>query len=203
MIDNGASACITNNLKDFVGRSHRINQQIKHIAGHAQATHRGTVRWKIEDDTGKVHSININITYYMAGMPNRTLSQQHFAQVRNDHHPQPEGMGLITNSKNITLNWGQRRYIMTIPQDKNLNLGLMWMAPGSEAFTAYLATMPNDRVDGIQAFMSHVIVENADSNNDTSLQPKDPDVDKVESHVDTTTMIQEDEGPVTKFGMQD
>ena len=38
MINDRASACITNNLTDFVGRSHRINQEIKGIAGHAQVT---------------------------------------------------------------------------------------------------------------------------------------------------------------------
>ena len=43
MIDDGASACITNNLTDFIGRAHCINQQIKGIAGHAQAMHKGTV----------------------------------------------------------------------------------------------------------------------------------------------------------------
>ena len=86
MIDNGASACITNDLKNFIGRSRRINQPIKGIAGHAWATHRGTVLWRIEDDTGKVHSININGTYYMAGMPNQILSPQHFAQAAIDHH---------------------------------------------------------------------------------------------------------------------
>ena len=70
MIDDRASACITNNLTDLIGRSHRINQQIKGIAGHAQAMHRGTVQWKIEDNAGKVHSININGTYYMTDVPN-------------------------------------------------------------------------------------------------------------------------------------
>ena len=84
MIDDGASACITNDLKDFISRSCHINQLIKGIAGHAQATHRGMVLWKIEDDTGKVHSININGTYYMASMPNQFLSPQHFAQVVRD-----------------------------------------------------------------------------------------------------------------------
>ena len=70
MIDNRASACITNNLADFVGRAHCINQQIKGIAGHAQAMHKGMVQWKIEDDTGKVHLIYIKDTYYMANVPN-------------------------------------------------------------------------------------------------------------------------------------
>ena len=43
MINDGTSACITNNLADFVGRARHINQQIKGIAGHAQAMHKGTV----------------------------------------------------------------------------------------------------------------------------------------------------------------
>ena len=207
MIDGGASVCITNDLKDFVDRSRCISQWIKGIAGHAEATHRGTVRWKIEDDTSKVHSININGTYYMAGMPNRILSPQHFAQAVNDHHPQPGGMGSITNSKNITLFWGQKRHTKTILLDKNLNIGLTWMAPGSEAFTTYLATMPNNRVDGIQAFVSPVIAESADSDDDASLQPKHPvhvpDVDKEGSPMDIRTTIQEDEGATTKFCVQD
>ena len=143
----------------------------------------------------------------MAGMPNRILSPQHFAQAANDHHPQPEGTGSITNSKNIALFWGQQRYTKTILLDKRLNIGLTWMAPGSEAFTAYLATMPKDREDGIQAFVSHVILDDADSDDDASLQPKDPvqvlDVDREEPHVDTRTTIQEDEGATTKFSMQD
>ena len=82
----------------------------------------------------------------------------------------------------------------------------MWTAPGSKAFMAYLATMPNNRVDGIQAFMSHVVPESESSDDDASMQPKDPghvlDVDKEDSPIDTRTTIQEDEGAMTTFGMQ-
>ena len=67
--------------------------------------------------------------------------------------------------------------------------------------------MPKDRGDGIQAFMSHIILDDADSNDDASMQHKDPvqapDVDREEPHMDTRTTIQEDEGATTKFGMQD
>ena len=67
--------------------------------------------------------------------------------------------------------------------------------------------MPNDRVDRIQAFVSHVIPESADSNYNASLQPKDlvqvPDVDMEGSPVDIRTTIQENEGASTKFGVQD
>ena len=124
MIDDRASSCITNNLANFVGKAHCINQRIKGIAGHAQATHKGTVRWKIKDNNGKVHLIYIKYTCYMANVPNQILSPQYFAQVANDHCPNPEGMGSITNSKNITLFWGQWKYVKTIPLDKNQALFL-------------------------------------------------------------------------------
>ena len=133
--------------------------------------------------------IYIKDTYYMADVPNRILSPQHFAQVANDHCPSPEGTGSITNSKNITLFWGQRKYAKTILLDKNLNIGLTWMVSGDEEFTAYMAMMPSNRVDQIQAFVSHVIPEDEDADDDTSMQPRDPvqalDTDEGESPVDT------------------
>ena len=88
----------------------------------------------------------------MADVRNQILSPQHFAQVANDHFPSPDWMGSITNSKNITSFWGQQKYAKTIPLDKNLNIGLIWMAPGDKEFTAYMAMMPSNRVDQIQAF---------------------------------------------------
>ena len=207
MIDDGALACITNNLADFVGKACHINQWIKGIAGHAQATHKGTVRWKLDDDTGRVHSIHIKYAYYMADVPNQILSPQHFAQVANDHRPSPEGMGLITDSKNVTLFWGQWKYAKTIPFDKNLNIGLTWMAPGDEEFIAYMETMPSNRVDQIQAFVSHIIPDDKDADDDASMQPRDlvqaPDTDEEESPVDTGTTVQGDKGATTAFSMQD
>ena len=126
----------------------------------------------------------------------------------NDHRPSLEGMGLITDSKNVTLFWGQQKYAKTIPLDKNLNIGLTWMVPGDKEFTAYMAMIPSDRVDQIQAFVSHIIPDDQDADDDASMQPRDlvqaPDTNKEESPVDTgTTTIQGDEGATTTFGMQD
>ena len=106
----------------------------------------------------------------------------------NDHCPRPEGMGTITDSKYIRFFWGQQKYAKTIPLDKNLNIGLTWTAPGDEEFAAYMATMLNDRVDQIEAFVSHIIPDDEDADNDASMQPKDPvqarDTDEEESPVD-------------------
>ena len=49
-VDDGASACITNDKNDFIGTLKTISGKVNGINGQAQATHRGTVRWLIEDD---------------------------------------------------------------------------------------------------------------------------------------------------------
>ena len=55
MVDNGASASITPHLTDFISPPKPINSKVKGIGGHAQATYKGTVQWKIQDDQGQSH----------------------------------------------------------------------------------------------------------------------------------------------------
>ena len=55
MLDEGTSACIMNDANDFIEPPKRVNKKVKGIKGHAQATHRGTLKWYIEDDHGLVH----------------------------------------------------------------------------------------------------------------------------------------------------
>ena len=74
MLDDGASACITNNFKDFTDPPKWADRKVKGIKGHAQATHRGTVKWYIEDDHGLVHVMIINGAYLTTGQ--RSLSHR-------------------------------------------------------------------------------------------------------------------------------
>ena len=55
MLDDGASACITNDKDDFIVPPKRVDMKVKGIKGDANATHRGTIKWHIEDDQGLVH----------------------------------------------------------------------------------------------------------------------------------------------------
>ena len=43
MIDDGASACITNDRDDFIEPPTRVNQKVRGIKGHAKAPHRGMI----------------------------------------------------------------------------------------------------------------------------------------------------------------
>ena len=81
------------------------------------------------------------------------------------------------------------------------------MVPGDEEFTAYMAMIPSDRVDQIQAFVSHTIPDDENADYDASMQPRDlvqaPDTDEGELPADTGTTIQGDEGATATFGIQD
>ena len=65
MLDDGASACITNCKDDFIEPPKRVDRKVKGIKGHANATHRGTLKWYLEDYTGLVHVMIIQGAYPM------------------------------------------------------------------------------------------------------------------------------------------
>ena len=95
----------------------RVDREVKAIKGHAQATHRGILKWHVEDDHGLVHVMLITGAYLIPDAATRILSPQHLAQQANDHYPMAEGTGALTTSKNITLFWAQRRFTKTVPLD--------------------------------------------------------------------------------------
>ena len=44
MLDDGASACITNDKDNFIEPPKRVDRKVNGIKGHAKATHRGTLK---------------------------------------------------------------------------------------------------------------------------------------------------------------
>ena len=117
MVDDGASACITNDKNDFIGTPKPISRKVNRINGQPQATpHRETVRWLIKDDQGVTHVFTITGAYLDPTASTRILSPQHLAQQAQDHYPRAEGTGSTTLSKNIMLVWNQRKQSKTLPQ---------------------------------------------------------------------------------------
>ena len=55
VLDNDASGCITNMKGNFIELPKHVDRKVKGIKGHAKATHRGTIKWHVEDDNGLVH----------------------------------------------------------------------------------------------------------------------------------------------------
>ena len=170
MLDDGASACITNCKEDFIEPPKKVNRKVKGIKGHANATHRGTIKWYLEDDTGLVHVLMIQGAYLIPDAANRILSPQHLAQQANDHYPKAEGTGSLTTSKSITLFWSQRQFVKTVPLDPRTNVGLTTTAAGTRDFRAFCATNDTQETEETNIFTTHVIPDD----DDESFQPSDP-----------------------------
>ena len=204
-LDDGASACITNDINDFIQPPQRVDKMVKGVTGHAQATHWGTLKWYIEDDNGLVHVMVVTGAYLIPETTTRILSPQHLAQQANDHYPTAEGTGALTTSKNITLFWAQRRFTKTVPVDSKTNVGLTTTASGAQSFRAFCATVNSPETKEINIFTAHVIPDEED---DESFQPKDPvepatqdeieqikAMDEIMAEAPKTSLV--DMGPVT------
>ena len=170
MLDDGASACITNDKGDFIEPPKRVDKKVKGIKGHANATHRGTIKWHLEDDQGLVHMMIIRGAYLIPDAPTHILSPQHLAQQADDHYPREEGTGALTTSKNITLFWAQQHFAKTIPLDTKTNVGLTTTASGARSFSAFCATTKAPETKQNNIFTTRVIPDE----DDESFQPKDP-----------------------------
>ena len=170
MIDDGVSACITNDKGDFIEPPTKVNRKVRGIKGHAKATHRGTIKWHVEDDSGLTHVMIIKGAYLISEAATRILSPQHLAQQAGDHFPKEEGTGALTTSKNITLFWSQWRFTKTVPLDPTTNVGLTTTAPGARSFRAFCATFQRPETKQENIFTTHIIPDD----DDKSFQPKDP-----------------------------
>ena len=205
MLDDGASACITKDANDFIEPPKRVNRKVKEIKGHAQATHRGSLKWYIEYDHGLVHVLVITGVYLIPEAATRILSPQHLAQQAHGHYPMAEGTGVLTTSKNITLCWAQKRFTKTVPLDSKTNVGLTTTASGARSFRAFCATVNVPETRQTNIFTTHIIPDEED---DESFQPKDlveiptqdetsqaKTADEVMTAVPKTTVV--DMGPIT------
>ena len=169
MLDDGASACITNNKEDFIEPPKYVDRKVKGIKGHANATHRGTIKWHIEDDQGLVHVMIIRGAYLIPDAPTRLLSP-HLVQQADDRYPMEEGTGAFMTSKNITLFWAQWRFAKTLPLDSKMNVGLTTTASDAHLFRAFCATIEAPETKQPNIFKTHVIPDDEDE----AFQPKDP-----------------------------
>ena len=77
-IDNCASKCMTNNLKDFITKT-PCKIPIQGL-GQSQGTYSGTVCWKWQDDKGKTFSFRLEDVIYVKDLPFRVLSPQCWSQ---------------------------------------------------------------------------------------------------------------------------
>ncbi len=88
----------------------------------------GTVKWKVQDNKGKVHNFILPNTYYSSSVETRLLSPQHWAQVRG----RKRDTCCITYYDAIIMRWNKDKYQITAPLDdrKHRNVGVMRSVAG-------------------------------------------------------------------------
>ena len=122
-IDTGASYCSTTSTNDFLpGTKVRCEITVKGL-GEQQATSKGTVRWRFQDDVGQQHSFDIPDVLHLPHLPHRLLSPQHWAQTFQ------KGAHCDTRGDFLRLEWGSGRYKRTIHFGCN-NIAMIHTAPG-------------------------------------------------------------------------
>ena len=149
-VDNCATRSISPHIKDFVDVPVKCRRYpgLKGINGNISEIYRGTIRWYIPDDTGKVHEITLPDSFYIPKARSRLLSPQHWAQIARDHRPRRRGTWSGTYDDAIELYWQQRKYTLTVPLDpESTNTGTIFSAPGFESFHAS-CTEIDEPIDG-------------------------------------------------------
>jgi hypothetical protein len=151
-VDNRASRCITNDLKDFIDTPVPADVKIYGTNGTSSGTLMGTVEWPIEDDTGRVHNIRIPRTIYSESNRSKLLSPQHWSQEASDRHPIRNGTWCATLDDRIVLFWDQQQYKKTVYllPDRS-NVGVILGAHGTKAYVKAHNSIVKNAGDSIVA----------------------------------------------------
>jgi hypothetical protein len=115
----------------------------KGIAGGLEIKGSGTFCFKIEDDTGKIHTIKLPNSMYVPGLPLTLLCPQHWSQSVATNGEDVSGTYIKQEAYGCRLVWNEGNTTKFVPLDPRTNTPTFNTAPGSfnyEAFEAvYLA----------------------------------------------------------------
>ena len=151
MIDNCCSKCVTNCSTDFVGVPTPVHAEISGVGGPIAILQKGTVKWSIQDDFGRIHHFRIPGTYYAPDAPFRMFSPQHWSKEINRCNSRGKGAWCATYEDKVTLHWGNNGYVRSVLLDPATNVATLFSAPGTKRYQIYEAIMvtqePNVRIN--------------------------------------------------------
>ncbi|CAB9503016.1 unknown protein [Seminavis robusta] len=211
-IDNCSSRCITNCMKDFIGKPTKVNVTVQGIGGTVTATYKGTVRWSIKDDDGRVHHFVIPDTYYNPSTPYRLLSPQHWAKVAEDNLPQQRGTWCATYEDSVELFWGQRSFRRVIPLSSSNNIAIVRSAPSysklhsfcSEIASTVHADIQGSEVDELELLCCPAASISDDESSISSTSSYDDEADwEVRAHPDLPSHVGTEDSRSKEFQQKD
>ena len=99
----------------------------------------GTIKWKVEDDSGKVNTFRIPNSYYVPDGGVRVFIPQHWAKTQKDRKP-TQGTGSTTLADQVTIFWHQRHFSKTVYLDPSTNMETFALVPGYTKYHAFKAS---------------------------------------------------------------
>ena len=155
-IDSLASACMSPYESDFIASSMQPMNRQQKVKPYGKGTaipiaSTGTISWHIEDDQGRRHLFLIPNSIYIPDGSMRLLSPQHWSKESTRQYNMNERNKYTSTqywNRNI-LTWGrQSQYKLTVHNDRNSNVPIMYSAPSIDKYQAYQAqvnqTINND-----------------------------------------------------------
>lgn len=143
-IDTFASYCISPHKEDFIAGTLDIHRRHSKIQPYKKETSvavagKGTIRWKIQDDYGEVHTFSIENALYVPDGCMRLLSPQHVAQQgRIDSQDVPTFSSKQIIDRNV-LEWGsQRQHKCTVHNTTRSNVPVMHTAPSTSSYQVFM-----------------------------------------------------------------
>jgi hypothetical protein len=142
-IDNCCTRSISYDQDDFIQSTlHPVSQcYVKGFGGSiTPITHKGTLSWKMLDDTGQQHDVQLPNSLLVPTSKIRLLSPQHWAQSAKFEGSSMHPVSCTTLEDRVSITWNGGKYVKTIPLDpKGSNTATLWSKPGYEAYIAYSA----------------------------------------------------------------
>jgi Reverse transcriptase (RNA-dependent DNA polymerase) len=138
-IDNRASACMSDDIRDFVGPLSNTDRVVKGFAGSRTTNvQMGTIEWQIEDDSGKITTHRIPNSYYVPDGKVRLLSPQHWARtLPKARRPLPSTPPETTHHDRVELHWDAGRSTKTVWLDPITNVATFPLAPDYKRYHAF------------------------------------------------------------------
>ena len=96
----------------------------------------GTIQWKVEDDSGKVHTFRIPNYYYVPDGGVRLFIPQHWAKTQKYRKP-TQGTGSTTLATRVTLFWQQCNLSKTVYLDPDTTVATFALVPGYTKYHAF------------------------------------------------------------------
>ena len=211
-VDNCASRCMTNDSSHFISplkptdRSKRV--KVKGISNFLNVEGEGTIRWRWEDDQGRVHQHIIRGALYVPNLPFCLLSPQHWAKQADDNYPRRRGTYCGTYDDACELHWDQRQYRRTLRWDPATNTASFRSASGATTYRVFTAAveeelgLENDEHVCYQTNV-HLVSDDEGNDEDSSAPTDEHSADPTLPTDDLTTLPTERSLPLSTDGIDE